>query len=111
MSYKSRALVAAPEAVVVSTRCPAHGCPNAAAVSLESGRFACFAHAKAQPNEWPAVTQAIRDGWPRTANWNAPEKVAYEVEQAAARRAALPKRRALPVVDMATVAELLESRA
>lgn len=93
MSYKQRA---AKTGVVVadsvSHNCPAHGCPNAAAVSFD-GRWACYFHAKAEAIDWPAVTQFVRDGWPATCNWNHPEKVAYEAEQAAKRRALLPPRR------------------
>jgi hypothetical protein len=79
-----------------SYRCPAFGCPNAASVSFDHGaRWACFAHAKASTDKWQQVTHEIRQGWPATANWNHPEKVAYEAEQAAKRRAALPPRRVI----------------
>lgn len=79
-----------------SYRCPAFGCPNAASVSFDhGGRWACFHHAKAPSEQWQAVTHAVRQGWPETANWNHPEKLAYEAEQAAKRRAALPPLRAL----------------
>jgi hypothetical protein len=75
-------------------RCPAYGCPNAASVSYDrGGRWACDAHAKAPTEQWQDITRTIRNGWPGTANWNQPDKVAYEAEQAAKRRAALPPRR------------------
>lgn len=111
MSYKQRAITAAPELAVISHKCPANGCPNAAAVSFDGARWACFAHANAAPHQWPAVTQAIRDNWPGKANWNHPEKVRHEAEQAAKRRAALPPRKSAPSVDFSSVAELLEARA
>lgn len=81
---------AAAQAEPKDYHCPAHGCPNAASVSLDhGGRWACFAHAKAQPRDWPDVTQHIRQNRPASCNWNHPEKLAHEAEQAALRRAAL----------------------
>lgn len=92
MSYKDRAKTSNVVALPVGHNCPAHGCPNAASVSFGGG-WACYSHAKAPSSEWRQVTHAIRSGWPATANWNHLEKVAYEAEQTAKRRATLPPRR------------------
>jgi hypothetical protein len=91
MSYgiaKQRREVAEPERPI-SYRCPANGCPNAASVSFDGSRWACYFHAKAESEDWPATTQWIGENWPRACNWNHPDKVAYEAEQAAKRRAKL----------------------
>jgi hypothetical protein len=77
-------------------RCPARGCPNAASVSVDHGRrWACFAHAKAEPLTWPAVTQAISDDWPASCNWGHPDKLAHEARMSAERSAKLPQRRVI----------------
>lgn len=77
----------------IDYHCPAHGCPNAAAVSFDGRRWSCYYHARAEAKDWPQVTQWILDNWPRSCNWNHPDKVAYEHGAAAKRRAALPVRR------------------
>ena len=93
--------------VPVSHACPAHGCPNAASVSFDNGRtWACFAHGRADRSEWQAITREIRASLPMSYNWNHPEKVAYESEQAAKRRAKLPAKRG-PLMDLSGVSELL----
>jgi hypothetical protein len=81
------------EAQPISYRCPAHGCPNAASTSFDGARWACYFHASALAEKWPEVTTEILQGWPRTCNWNHPDKIAYDAEQAAKRRAKLPPRR------------------
>ena len=57
------------EVAPINYRCPAHGCPNAAAVSFDGSRWACFFHAKADPTDWPATTQWVGENWPKSANW------------------------------------------
>ena len=91
MSYaRNRREDAAKEEPSRSTNCPAHGCPNAASVSLDGSRYACYQHAKADPSVWPEVTRTIMDRWPASANWNHPAKLSHEGERAAERRAKLP---------------------
>ena len=91
MSYgvaKQRMEVAEPEKPV-SHSCPAYGCPNAASISFDGARWACYFHAKVESKEWPDVTHWIRSNLPKSYNWNHPDKQAYEDEQAAIRRSKL----------------------
>lgn len=93
MSYKARAVAEREAEPAPDYRCPAHGCPNAASVSLDHGaRWSCYAHSRAPGETWPQVTQQIRSEWPASANWSHPEKLKHDAEQAAKRRAALPAR-------------------
>lgn len=94
MSYKlakraSAEVVEAP----ISHACPAHGCPNAASVSFDGSRWACYYHAKGEATDWPMLTQWVQENWPRSCNWNHQHKMAHEAEAAAKRRAALPAKR------------------
>ena len=92
MSYGDikRKMAEVRESPVISTSCPAHGCPNAASVSLDAGgHWACYAHASVPFDKWHEATRKIRHEWPASGNWNHPEKVLYENEASAARRAAL----------------------
>jgi len=87
-------------------RCPAHGCPNAASVSFDGSRWACFHHAKAAPHEWPQVTEHVLRGWPETANWGL-EKAAYEAERAAKRRAERSNQ-AIEITAEGSISDVLE---
>jgi hypothetical protein len=43
-------------------QCVAHGCPLPGSVDNGgAGRFACFCHAWAKPEHWPAITHGIKD--------------------------------------------------
>jgi hypothetical protein len=78
------------EMPAISHACPAYGCPNAAAVSLDAGgHWACYAHASVPFETWHEATTKIRSEWPASGNWGHPEKVLHEEQAAARRRAAL----------------------
>jgi hypothetical protein len=74
----------------ISHACPAYGCPNAAAVSLDAGgKWACYAHASVPFEQWQQRTAKVNQDWPASLNWGHPDKVAHEQDAAARRRAAL----------------------
>ena len=50
----------AEQADTPSTRCHANGCPCRGAVSLEGSRWFCSSHAFALPDEWPRITEGLR---------------------------------------------------
>ena len=80
----------------VSHACPAYGCPNAAAVSLDSGgKWACYAHASVPFETWQRTTAKVNQDWPASLNWNHPDKVQHEETKAAIRRDAAKRNIAL----------------
>jgi hypothetical protein len=54
--------------------CAAHGCPNAASIDddMERGgpRGKCFFHWRADPKDWPAVTEWIKADFEKRRNWD-----------------------------------------
>lgn len=80
------------EAAVVRTdySCQAHGCPNAGSID----RGVCYYHWRADPSEWHAVTQEIRENFERMRNWGkfSPE-VQAEHHAASQRRFGSPHRK------------------
>jgi hypothetical protein len=89
---ENRDHTAPPDEPQVTRACPAFGCPNAASVSLNHGAtYACYDHARASSEQWPAVTHEIRANMPASLSWDHPEKLAYERKKAAERRAKLPQ--------------------
>jgi hypothetical protein len=65
----------------ISHACPAYGCPNAAAVSLDAGgKWACYAHASVPFEKWHEITTKIMGEWPNTSNWGHPDRLSYDAE-------------------------------
>lgn len=70
-----------------------HMCPNAASVSIEAGRWACYYHASTLFENWGEVTRKVRDMIPASLNWSRSDKVEYEAGQEEKRRANLTLRK------------------
>jgi hypothetical protein len=67
-SDAKRKMAEVKEETPISHRCPANGCPNAAAVNLGQG-WACYNHSRALPQTWSDVTRYVKENWPKTRNW------------------------------------------
>lgn len=63
MSYSSirKQTHAAANPPEFSNRCHASGCPCRGTISMEGGHFLCSAHAFIPADQWPRVTQKLRE--------------------------------------------------